>query len=498
MTPSPRIGLVVDHPRRDLDGLVLVALELAEGGATVVLLPLYMAWMEAALADLDAVVLTYARKNNREQIRFLAEAGVDVYVLDTEGYLSSDKHTMLLDALRDLDVAPWLQGYFVWGEASGEAVAKADPRLADKILVTGCPRFDFLAPRWRGALDFPLRDYILINPNFNSVNPRHGLPDLERKSMITGGWDPAYIDGFLDDMRRAFEGFLELCQTLPKRLPHRQFVVRPHPFEMAEPYRQAIGSLPNVHLNAEGSVFEVLSHARRLVHLNCNTSVEARLLGLAPVQAGFLNSDLLRRHLPLYNGVSIIADSMEELCRLLDDDEALAARDRKDDVFEKWIRPSFAACDGFAARRVAEAILSRSRRGEGRRPKSYRSAEGAKSKARRALRFALCQTLGTAAVERIVYSQKRRQGKSFSQQRVQQLVERLSDHLSQPAPPVRRLRSRWTGVPMRESRSADALAAAPHRRISQGRYSQGRYSQGRYSQERISQGRISQAGPDAL
>lgn len=446
---GPRIGLVMDHPQRDLSGAVLLALELAQAGAKAVILPQYMSWISAYLSKIDAVVYNYARKDNIGLFQWLARQGKDIFVLDTEGYLSSERHKMLLDAIRALDLARWLRGYFVWGPASGEAIVKTDPRLGGKVVVTGCPRFDLFAPRWRDLLHFEYSDYILINTNFNSVNPLRRDLDAERRSMILGGWEPTYLDRFLTDMQRAFEGFLELCKTLPKQMPHRQFVVRPHPFEWAEPYLQATAGLPNVHVNTTGEVPPVLKNARRIVHLNCNTAVEARMLGGVPIQAGFLNTEFLRTHLPLYTGVSVIADTPDELNRMLEDDAYLAGKDNEAGIAERWIHPSFHLCDGFAARRAAEGILERCRPPGERRPDTTAPRRSAKEELVRNFRVALCGVLGTAAVEKVrVMKEPRRAAKQFSAEQIRALVNQLSAHAGQPAPKVRRLRSPWTGAPM--------------------------------------------------
>ena len=442
----PRIGLVLDHPRRDMLGLVLVALELAEAGASAVIIPQYGAWIDARLAKLDAMVFNYARPGNMPAIRAVADSKADIFVLDTEGYLSSDKHSMLLEALSGLKVSRFLQGYFVWGEASGQAIAKADPELASKIAVTGCPRFDLLAPRWRAMLSYRQSGHVLINPNFNSVNPRQGVPELERASMLKCGWEPTYLDRFLADMRVGFQGFLKLCRTLPRRLPHRQFVVRPHPFELVEPYHQATAGIPNIHVNAEGEVFSVLSQATHLVHLNCNTSVEARLLGVPALQAGFLNSDFLRAHLPLYSGVSTSAPDFEDLVRLIEDKSYLASREDTAGLFERWIRPSFHLCDGFAARRVARGILERLRPRQAR--DGLRSSLGRTEQLRRSCRLALCDLTGTKAIETVQRKlDPLRNAKLFSDGDIAAAVNALSRYLGRPAPPVRRLRGRLTRAP---------------------------------------------------
>ena len=443
MDTRPHIGLIANHPRRDLPGTVLVALELVRAGATAVLVPAQMSWIDASLANLDAILANNARKSTIGGIRWLAGLGQSVFVLDDEGYLSSERHAMLTAAIAALDLSSLVEGYFTWGDASAEAIAKADAKLAPKVLATGAPRFDLLAPRWRGLLQFERSGYILLNPNFNGVNPYHGEPERVRRGMLAGGWSPDYVERLLADLRRGFALFLDLCAELPRRLSHRQFVVRPHPFESAAPYEKALAGIANVHLNTTGPIAPVLANATHLVHLNCNTSVEARLLGVPVIQAQYLNSDLLRQQMPLYSAVSVSAKSLDDLCRLLDDPAALAARDDATGIFEQWIRPVFNACDGFAAKRLAEVVLAR------RRPRQAQHNEHGAALLCRRLKLALSGVVGTAAVHAVRQRlQPNRKVKAFSPQDVRHLVETYCREAGWPVPRVKRLSSPWTGLPM--------------------------------------------------
>ncbi|MGZ8378124.1 MAG: surface carbohydrate biosynthesis protein, partial [Gemmatirosa sp.] len=61
---DPRIALVVDHPQRDLGGIVLTALALCARGATCHLVPANIAPREIWALAPDLVVLNYFRRSN--------------------------------------------------------------------------------------------------------------------------------------------------------------------------------------------------------------------------------------------------------------------------------------------------------------------------------------------------------------------------------------------------------------------------------------------------
>src|SRR4051812_4307664 len=85
-----RIGLVVDHPKRDLAGIVLLAYQLASRGASVVIVPMYEQAVDVPRLGLDTLVVNYARDANLDLMRSFADAGLALYVLDTEGGVLAD------------------------------------------------------------------------------------------------------------------------------------------------------------------------------------------------------------------------------------------------------------------------------------------------------------------------------------------------------------------------------------------------------------------------
>src|SRR4029079_18466978 len=72
----PRVALVVDHPKRDLAGLGLTAVDLCARGAEVQLVPLNLQEPELWALAPDLVLLNYARPGNDELARCLLEAGI--------------------------------------------------------------------------------------------------------------------------------------------------------------------------------------------------------------------------------------------------------------------------------------------------------------------------------------------------------------------------------------------------------------------------------------
>ena len=192
---APRIALTVDNPYRDLAGLVLVAWRLCQAGATCFLVPMNLQGAEIWPLMPDLVLLNYLRTNNEGLARYLMEAGIQIGILDTEGGIFNPVHTSTLSShsgfaqsegetpapleqyslsmAGDCQVRHRVACYCAWSSPFAEYASKAGWYRAQQITVTGTPRFDFYAPRWREAArrvsayadDYPA-PMILINSHF--------------------------------------------------------------------------------------------------------------------------------------------------------------------------------------------------------------------------------------------------------------------------------------------------------------------------------------------
>jgi surface carbohydrate biosynthesis protein len=357
-----RIGWVVDHPKRDLAGSVLAAYQLASRGASVAIVPMYEQGVDVPRLGLDTLVVNYARDANLDLMRSFAEAGLALHVLDTEGGILAEKGGNSPPAMaayvRDSGYADILSGYFFWGGRLHTAFNDNKTMPSDRLHLTGCPRFDFAAPRWRSVLNGERHGYLLVNANFPLVNSRFSAkPGAEREAMIRAGWDGAYIDRFLVDLKQVFANYLVEIGRLASARPDRAILVRPHPFESEAVYRSALARHSNVVVDGSGSVLDMIQNAAAVIHLNCGTAVEAVLLEKLPVQLEYLNTPATAGHALLPARVSRATASFDELLAVVDH---LDEETRKFDfagVHAANIEAFFYRNDGAAADRVADVLL---------------------------------------------------------------------------------------------------------------------------------------------
>lgn len=449
------VGFIVDHPRRDLPGGVMLAHALARRGVRTSLIPLYDQAVDVPLLGLDAVIVNYARPANFALVQGYADMGLPVYVLDTEGGVLAEDGAntphRLAAYIRDSGYAGLLAGYLFWGERLHAAFVEGSGMPAARLHVTGCPRFDYASPRWAATLDAPLHGYVLVNANFPLVNPRFArTPEEEHATLVKAGWAPAYVDTMLADQRAILRGFLDSVRALAEALPGREFLVRPHPFENEGPYRDACAGLANVRVDGDGSVLNVIRNAEAVVHLNCGTSIEATMLNRLPVSMEFLNTAHMANHSTLPSRVSLRCDSLDAVRAVLAD---LPAATRAFDFagrHAEMIRPWFHENDGLAAERVADAVLSpvTAQRPAGGVRRSLASSRRSSRPAQRAQAL-LANLLGSRASSglRALLTSSRR-GKHLHVAEVAAQLDRLAAFAGHGRVHTGHARHPWTGAPL--------------------------------------------------
>jgi surface carbohydrate biosynthesis protein len=186
---------------------------------------------------------------------------------------------------------------FAWGENNAQ-LWRQYPYLPDgiPIHVTGNPRSDMLRPElWpfyqREIEEYQARygDFILINTNFNHVNAFGPDMNLFKTTKNSGqkakfgraarGMSREYAEGLRDHKQAVFEDFKRLIPQLEDAFPKYTIIVRPHPTENHEVYRQIADRCQRVHVTNEGNVVPWLIATRSVIHNGCTTGVEAYVTG---------------------------------------------------------------------------------------------------------------------------------------------------------------------------------------------------------------------------
>lgn len=355
------IGLIVDHPKRDLQGLVRVSIELIELGHQVCLIPMYTQAVDIPHADIDVLVVNYARPVNRSLIEDYFAKGITVLVLDTEGGVFSENAknapNYLASFLSKTAYDNLLTGYLCWGSEMSEALKHSTQIPAKNIITTGCPRFDITHISLRHELHYKHDGFILINTNFPLVNPVFSTgPIKERKALLDNGFNAQFVERMVGDQKLMLEELCNTAEKLARKFPSRSFVLRPHPFEDPTYYEHRLKNLPNLLIDSGGEVFDVMSRCLALLHVNCSTAVEALMFEKLPVSMEFLNTGIMQDYVHLPRAVSFAVHSHSELFDVVEGLEERNDEFQFQRTFETHAEKFFFKNDGLASKRVAKAI----------------------------------------------------------------------------------------------------------------------------------------------
>jgi len=364
----PRVALIVDHPQRDLPGMVLTALELGRRGVVCHLVPLNLQERELLALAPDFVLINYLRLGNERVIRVLLSAGIRVGLLDTEGAIWSDcgAYTELL--WQDPDLLRAIHPACMWGPRMADCLVAGGFLDPSQIVVTGCPRFDLYHPDWANVLREPsavVRPRILINTNFSGVNPRFATVDQNRRQFAESfGWSEARIAGHLEAERQGIAGMIELARRLAGDFPALEVQVRPHPFEDVTHYEEALKDLPGIRIGNERPVQTDIFQAAVVVQRSCSTAIEAAMAGVPTVSPRWVETPV---EIPIAEAVSVPCDSYATLRDAVE--QALAGAGGPppsvQHAREAVMRDYFHRLDGRSHVRVADAVMRELAKGSG-------------------------------------------------------------------------------------------------------------------------------------
>ncbi|MGH6893243.1 MAG: surface carbohydrate biosynthesis protein [Dongiaceae bacterium] len=288
---APKLSKIIYFPMeiasRELDSRLLLAAVAAARGFEIVLGQKWLIehniermtpgiYCSKTLTVRDARMLKRAR-----------EAGYAVVAVDEEmpGLIVQNGNFWWVspDAVKETDAI------FLSGGHNAEAFAEVFGRSGRQIQQACNPRWDLMRPKLRSIYDEEVAEikrrfgeFILVNSNLGFTNSEKGDADEMIRNLLRMG----KID--LNDPRQAKhleEGqameaanrvaLLELLPRLGRQFPNLKIVLRPHPSERMESWREWAGGIPNLAIIREGPAIPWILASRLLIHTNCTTGVEA-------------------------------------------------------------------------------------------------------------------------------------------------------------------------------------------------------------------------------
>jgi surface carbohydrate biosynthesis protein len=344
---------------RELDGVLYQSLHLARHGLPM-LIGDRMANVFTMRSEKPLILFDSDQQKTTNQ-RVLDMGGV-VLNLNSEGQGFVDQPEEMQRNFAE--VLPYTSNVCLWGERQREILSALIPGSErQKLVVTGHPSFDLLAPKFVPYYRNPDivgrhgEDYALINTSFGMFNHEMGFEHYMRMLSRMDEWKVygspehrAHLERRCRHQEKTALALIELARTLAHAHPKRHVIIRPHPAENSRFYSDRLGGLPNVLVTKQGSAREWIASAGVVIHHDCTTGMEAMLMGKPVLQ-----------YEP-YEGIEGSAALMAGIgVRTTSPDEALAHMQRgatmADDAREALlarISPYLANVEKNAARTIAD------------------------------------------------------------------------------------------------------------------------------------------------
>jgi surface carbohydrate biosynthesis protein len=277
---------------REYDSRLLIALMAIERGMEVIIGQKWLMerniksmppglWIFKTMTLRDAGVMQKARAAGHiiasidEEVPGMAEGSADLHWVSHEAV----KHC---------------QRIFCVGSEHAKSLATKWPDCADRLVLTGNPRWDYLRPELSGQygeqaarLKAEHGPMILVNTNIGETNSAkyRNEKDATRKYISRGKLDKnstAFMEmwnDYLNFERHNFKAVVSLVPKLAANFPHHTVIVRPHPAENIETYRTLFAGNDRIKVIFEGPAAAWIVASDVLIHTACTTGTEAFALG---------------------------------------------------------------------------------------------------------------------------------------------------------------------------------------------------------------------------
>jgi surface carbohydrate biosynthesis protein len=217
--------------------------------------------------------------------------------------------------------------FFAWGRHQANVIKVRFPEMESRIILSGNPRLDLLRPEYRNIFNSKVDKlkskygkFILVNSNFQHCNHKNGdgayVGMLKQQGRLAGKQDENFAWDWIAHKEKLFDSFIPMIRSLRQNFPNYRVIVRPHPGENHETWRQLFVGDDGIEVTHEGGVIPWVIASSVLIHNGCTTGIEAALLDHPAIAYRPVLSNTYDQYLP--NSVNYCADSESELLKSLD------------------------------------------------------------------------------------------------------------------------------------------------------------------------------------
>lgn len=277
-----KIGIIVDHPLRDLPALVKLAEEIIFINYSSEIYFVSMYNLGDVLKNLnynfDAIIFNFYRSSNIKFIKIAKNKKIKVIVYDQEGTGGNDGNILIELVRKNYKYLNLVDLYLFWGKKQLKKFKKTFKSIKPKkMAISGWLSLDIIYDTKIKPSD---KNYFLINTNFPVSDPKFNSVQKEIKSISssTGVKNTKEILNVINTIKRRKEKFIYYISKLLNEFKNEKFIVRVHPYENIREYLYLPKKFKNCRLENYKDINKALINTKALIHIDCTTAVNANYL----------------------------------------------------------------------------------------------------------------------------------------------------------------------------------------------------------------------------
>ncbi len=255
-------------------------------------------------------------KNKLKKLTKIKRFGHKIVNLDEEGMASQNNKHFYLKQRLSKNTLDLIEYFFTWGDNEKKLIEDNYQEYKYKVKTTGNPRIDAWKPDYIEfykdeiyQINQKYKNYIFIASNFASLQHARG-----NEFIIKQGKDYQKIETKEDEeiinlkqifFNKVYIAFLDMIKYLSKSLPNETIVIRPHPGDNFQIWKENFKEYDNIHIEYKFSATPWIIASECMIHSSCTTGIE-----------GFFTKRPVFSYLP-YNDhefINYIANSLSDIC----------------------------------------------------------------------------------------------------------------------------------------------------------------------------------------
>jgi surface carbohydrate biosynthesis protein len=300
MKEKSQLLIPVENQVREFDAKLLLACVATQRGFSSVIGS--RREMEFRIASFPRSIYLSKSMTIRSSLLFKVahKVGHNIVAWDEEALVHLPPETYFSDRLSPASIR-YVSHLLAWGQDNAN-LWRQYPNLPNGIPIhlTGNPRADMLRSEMRPFFAEYVEKirksngkFILVNTNFNHVNAFSPDMNLFRPVKKPGekprfgrgarGMSREFAEGLRDHKQAVFQDFQKLIPALERSFPEYTIIVRPHPTENQEIYRNIAAQCKRVQVTNEGNVVPWILASKAVIHNCCTTGLEAYVMGVPAI-----------------------------------------------------------------------------------------------------------------------------------------------------------------------------------------------------------------------